>query len=319
MALLGAQEPAHAEDPADCEPTATVEGGGPARAQVVRELRSRGIATMRVEGCAFVSAQIEASGSGLAVVIVDAYGRTSERSVNGPVTAATLIESWVRTDVSAALLSTTAVAPAAPVPAERRLAPRPSVPEEVQPTLTMPAANPRPGSQVSLTAGAETSVATDGSLWLGITAGLCFRVGPVCAGALVRVSDDSRTFGESREMRTSRLDTDVLLGASLPIRKGRITLLPGLGVGIGWMRTTASNAAAGSAAEGFDIDGGGLRASAGLQLSIAVTRSVAVDLAMSGDVSPVAHTGMFDEGGYMLAGEPRGFVRGGVGVRVGLP
>ena len=181
------------------------------------------------------------------------------------------------------------------------------------------AADPRPEGKLSLTASAETSVATDGSLWLGVTAGLCFRIGPACAGALVRVSNDAATFGESREMKTGRLGTDVLLGAGLPIHKGRLTILPGIGVGVGWLRTTALNAVAPSGSDGVDVDGGGLRASATTQLSIAVSRSTAIDLGMAADVSPVAHTALYREGSSFLAGEPRGFVRGGVGVRVGLP
>jgi hypothetical protein len=327
LAVLGglfaaARPSAHAREAADCEPTATVEGGGAAQARVVDELRSRGISTVRIPGCAFVTAQLEVSAAGLAVTIVDAYGRTSERSANGPVAAATLIESWVRTDVSASLLSTKDAATEAAAPTEQRPPPRPSITEEAHPTLTLPAAPgvQRPGSQLSVTASAETSIGTDGSLWLGMSAGLCFRVGAACAGALVRVSDDSGTFGESREMRTARLGTDILLGASLPIRKGPVTLLPGLAVGVGWLRTTAlSTTAPNSGSDGFDIDGGGLRASATMSVSIALTRRIAIDLGMAADLLPLAHTAPFSEGSYILAGEPRALLRGTAGIRVGLP
>ena len=255
-------------------------------------------------------------------MIVDASGRTSTRRVNGAVAAATLIESWVRTDLDAALLPTESVAADEPAsPHWSATAARP-VMADTDPRLAMPASSAEPtlGWKISVSADAETSLATDGSLWLGVTAGLCFRVGPACAGAIVRVSSHSVASGESREMQTGRLGTDVLLGASLPIQRGRLTLLPGVGFGVGWLRTTALSAApVPGESDGVDVDGGGLRASASMRLSVAVYRSVAVDFGVAADLSPIAHTDEFTESSHLLAGEPRGFLRGGVGLRVGVP
>jgi hypothetical protein len=320
-AAIGAAESrAWAGDPSECAPAATVDGGGSARGLVLEELRARGIRTSAPAGCAVVTAQLAESPDGLVVGIVDEYGRTSERHANGPAAAATVIESWVRSDLSASLLTARNVSPPALARSER--IPRSTAPAvDTEPALAMPAtaSSKVPGSGISFSASAESSIATDGSLWLGVNAGLCFQIGAVCAGALVRVSNDAAILGESREMQTGRLGTDVLLGAALPIRKGRLTMLPGVAVGVGWLRTTALNAAPDpTQSDGVDVDGGGLRASASLRLSLAVTRSLAIDLGMAADVAPVAHTSEFKEGQALMAGEPRGFIRGGLGVRLGL-
>jgi len=299
-----------------------VEGHGPEREIVARELRERGISTAPTPGCPFVSAHISESQGGLGLVIVDASGRTSARRVNGALAAATLIESWARTDLNAALLPTERVAPAEPAsPRWSATAERPVLADS-DPRLAMPASSSEPavGWKISMSADAETSLATDGSLWLGVAAGLCFRVGPACAGAIIRVSSDSGASGESREMQTGRLGTDVLLGAALPIQRGRLTLLPGVAFGVGWLRTTALSAPpVPGETDGVDVDGGGLRASASMRLSVAVYRSVAFDFGVAADLSPIAHTGEFTESSHLLAGEPRGFLRGGVGLRVGVP
>lgn len=286
-----------------------MDGRGPLRAAVVEELAARGISSRPIAGCPAVDARIGSSSVGLLVTITDAYGRTSERTANGPAAAATLIESWVRTDLSAPLLPTRAVA-------STRMR---QVEEKDEPSLAMPMPPADAGSNISLAASAETSLATDGSLWLGVTVGLCLRVGPACAGVLVRVSNDGGTFGESHEMRTGRFGTDVLLGAGLPIRRGRLTLIPGAAVGVGWLRTSALSPTVDVGGDGVDVDGGGLRASASLRLSIAVTHTLAADFGIAADLSPVAHTAPFNADSTPLAGEPRGFFRGGVGVRWGVP
>jgi hypothetical protein len=284
-----------------------VEGSRRVQEEVSAELQRRGIVTSPASECTAVRARIGEGTAGLLVTIVDAYGRTSERAANGPAEAATLIESWVRTDLSAPLLPVLDVAVTV------------SPQGDAKQVLVMPPPMPVPArSDVSLTASAETSLATDGSLWLGLAAGVCVRMGPACAGVLVRVESDPGGYGESREMYTSRLGTAVLLGAGLPLRKGRLTLLPGVAVGIGWLRTTATSAAdRGGSGDGTEVDSGGLRASAGLRLSIAVHPRLAIDLGVAADLAPLAHTTPYNQDSIVLAGEPRGLFRGSLGVRWG--
>ena len=299
---------AQARDVLPCGSVAGVEGNGRVQKAVIDELQRRGISTTPTSECASVTARIGETTAGLLVTIVDAYGRTTERTANGPVAAATLIESWVRSDLSAPLLPVLEAGETV------------SDPEESKDMVAMPALKKevQARSNISLTASAETSLATDGSVWLGLATGICVRIGPICAGALVRVGSDSGWYGESREMYTGRLGTDVLLGAGLPMRKGRLTFLPGVAFGVGWLRTSAlPSAPAGLGGDSTDVDSGGLRASATLRLSIAVLPSLGVDLGLGADLAPVAHTTPYNLDSIVLAGEPRGFLRGSLGVRLG--
>jgi hypothetical protein len=170
---------------------------------------------------------------------------------------------------------------------------------------------------LSLSTAAETSVATDGSIWFGVNAGVCVPIGPVCAGALARVASDSGWSGDSEDQRSSRLAADVLLGAAFPTRRGRLTLLPGLGLGLGWMRITPLHSTSGRRA--IDVDTGGVRASASLRMSFRVLDEAALDLGLAADLAPLAHTAPYDAEAVFLSGEPLAYFRLGLGLRIGLP
>jgi hypothetical protein len=294
-----------------CDPAVEVLGDSSEVVAIVADLERRGIKTSPVVECPVVRARIERKVGGIGVAIVDADGRTSERTANGVAAAATLIESWTRTDVVAPLLAPRPepVPSAAPVPTTA--SPTTQVPIAVtsRPTVATPA--------LSLTASAETSLATDGSIWFGLSVGVCLRIGPACAGALARVSNDLGFSGESQDSHTGRLATDVLIGAGLPIRRGRLTLMPEMAVGVGWMRTKALTSSIGG--DPVDVDSGGLRASASIRMSLSVSTNIALDLGISADVAPLAHTAPYDTQVILLAGEPRGYLRGGLGIRIGAP
>jgi hypothetical protein len=88
-------------------------------------------------------------------------------------------------------------------------------------------------------------------------------------------------------------------------------------VGVGWLRTAALTIS--DADDPADADGGGLRASASLRLSLAITSMLALDFGLAADVAPLAHTRPYEADAVALAGEPRGYLRGGLGVRWGSP
>jgi hypothetical protein len=287
-----------------CVPVARVEGTGAEWSDVVTELGRRGIATSSIpEGCSVVRAELRQVGEGLVVRVVDADGRTTERTTHTPAAAATFIESWTRGDVVAPLL----VARADPAIAHR-------VPT---PDKTTTPNNSRLATALSLSTAAETSVATDGSIWFGVNAGVCVPIGPVCAGALARVASDSGWAGDSEDQRSSRLAADVLLGAAFPTRRGRLTVLPGLGLGLGWMRIASLRSTSGTGP--VNVDTGGVRASASLRMSFRLLDEVALDLGLAADLAPLAHTALYDTRTTFLSGEPLAYFRLGLGVRIGLP
>ena len=285
-----------------CTPAARVEGSGAEWSDVVADLGRRGIATSSVpEGCSAIHAELRPAAEGLVVRVVDGDGRTAERTAHTPAAAATFIESWTRGDVVAPLL----VARADPAIAHRM----------PTPDKTTRATGDRLAATLSLSTAAETSVATDGSIWFGVNAGVCVPIGPACAGALARVASDSGWSGDSEDQRSSRLAADVLLGAALPTRRGRLTILPGLGLGLGWMRITAVHSSGNGT---IDVDTGGVRASASVRMSYRLLDEVALDVGLAADLAPLAHTALYDAGVTFLPGEPLAYFRLALGVRIGL-
>jgi hypothetical protein len=89
-----------------------------------------------------------------------------------------------------------------------------------------------------------------------------------------------------------------------------------MAIGVGWMRTTALTSSTGG--DAVDVDSGGLRAGATMRVSFDVSTNIAFDLGIGADVAPLAHTAPYDAQ-VTLAGEPRGYLRGGLGIRVGVP
>jgi hypothetical protein len=297
-----------------CVPAARVDGGSAIEATVIAELRRRGITTSPAGACPFVRADLRERGDNVVVHIVDADGRVVERTANGPLAAATLIESWTRADVVAPLL----VARPDPVPTfptTRTLASQVDTRSQVIATPRPPRDRLPPA--LSLTASGETSLATDGSIWFGLSAGLCVPMGPVCTGALARVASDPGRWGDSQDRHSSRLAADVLLGAALPFRRGRLTLLPALALGVGWMRTSALKSTV--SGDTLDVDSGGIRTSSSIQISFALSPRLALDLGLTVDFAPLAHTAPYDAEATFLAGEPLAYFRAGVGLRIGLP
>ena len=300
---------AHAAD-LDCPPAALVEGPAATVVAVVEDLRRRGIATAPAGACPFVRAQLFPGADGIVVAIVDTSGRSSVRTAGDPRGAATVIESWTRTDILEPLLTPHSAADAAALP--RRA-------EDASLSLAATSRPPRNGPAfASFTSRAEATVATDGSLWFGVSMGVCLRIGPACAGALARVSRDSGVSGDSEDFGNSRLATDVLLGAELPLESGRLTFTPGVSLGVGWMRTSGTGTTNGGSVT-IDEDSGGLLAGASTRLSFALSTHVGLDAGLEADVMPLAHPAPRDVKVTVLAGQPRGYVRGGLGMRVDLP
>ena len=297
-----------------CGPAAEVRGSEPEVVAIAAELERRGVTTVETAECpVVVRARIGRKVGGLSVAIVDLDGRASERTANGVAAAATLIESWTRTDVVAPLLAPRPES----MPPVAGLAPKAASPAAQPPSAVTLKPSEALAPALSVTASGETSLATDGSIWFGLSVGVCLRIGPTCAGAFARVSDDAGFSGGSQDSHTGRLATDVLIGAGLPMRRARLTFLPGMAIGVGWMRTKALTSSI--AGDTVDVDSGGLRASASMRISFDVSTNVALDMGIGADLAPLAHTGPYEAEATLLAGEPRGYVRGALGIRIGVP
>ena len=171
-----------------------------------------------------------------ALRIEDGFGRTNERLAGDAETAASLIESWVL-DEDADLLAPRLVSTLAPAAAA------PSTAAEVQ-ALSPVTAPPVAGApRWRLFGVGEVSVGTAPATWLGGAATGCHRAGPVCVGARARL-------GRAREWQQElvfdaaleQTAVDALAIAAVPLTRGRLMLLPLIGLGVGWIRSAVSRA-----------------------------------------------------------------------------
>jgi len=263
-----------------------------------RSVDARGGGTVEARGTGAVDARGGKSGEARGAV----PDGVIERAVSGPSTAATVIESWVRSDVAAPLLEARAV------PAAEAEAPVVAAPGAVAPS---PAAT---GTQLFIAA--ETSVASDRTVWQGVQLGACVMFGPICAaarvhgGKVISAPDGWNSF--------VRKGAEAYGGIDIPIAIGRSRLTPGFAAGYGTMLTHHIGDG-----EKTGIEISGPRAEAHVGLSIPLTPHLAIDLATTAELTQA--TGMETHGtpsgtgaAIVYPDEPRALFRFAVGVRYGV-
>lgn len=290
---------------APCGPAAELLGP-PELVQAVSEgLLARG---MRAPAPGCPATRVRLGRHGRQIVVAElGEGAPRERLVADAETAASLIESFTRSDISAPLLGgRTIIVDHPPAPA--------------------PAAAPARASSVVVAAAVEAAVGFDASLWIGASLRGCGRLGPVCLGVLLRAAGDVAPPALAG-YAVERLAADFLASLSVPLRRRRLLLSPSVGVGGGllWTQITG-DILAGSKA------GGGFRAELGLGLGVLLARELSLDLALSlaaalppggGDLLATPYVdvrmgrGRDDPMTIAAPGGPYGLLRLGVGLRWG--
>jgi hypothetical protein len=242
-----------------CPPVAVVDGSRAIVRSVRALLYAHGVGAESV-ACTDIAVHAlllaEPDARGYRLHIVDGSGRVSERRVRDAVTAASLIESWAvpQTD---ALVS--------PPPAAR---PPARAPERISATVT-----PLPDAAAwRLTAAAEVTEGTDGSVWFGGTVTGCARVGALCLGGRLRYARDDGVSGpDTQGGDLTRTAFGALALVGLPLHAGAATVMPLVGVGIEQLHTALSPA--GIENNPAVVDVVGLRVEGGASLLVAVSRT----------------------------------------------
>ncbi len=302
-----------------CTPAAIVEGPMPdISLQVSAALQRSGVSSGRpatgAATCGVVRATVRRAQEGVLVSIQDQYGRRSHRAVSSPAAAATLIESWARTDVPADVLLPHAHAGEASLQDSAGLAAA---------TVAASPALARWGAGLA----AESSMAVDASTWWGARLAGCVRIGRVCLETAGRLASDAGSTGGSHAVPTDRLAVEGLLGARMPFAIGRLTVAPGLSAGVGWMRSQSLGGAGDHEEEEGDdnTDAGlvantvGMRAEASVGLSWPVYRGFLLDLNLASTLAPMARTNGFARDGSRAAAEPQWLFHAALGARWGAP
>lgn len=297
-----------------CPPIVQLEGDSALTAPIALALREHGIQLASQVGCPVIRAQIERRGALLAVRLLEEVQHV-DRTVTDLQIATTVIESWVRSDISAPLLAS--LMPKVPeLPAPPMASPSPVSPPPAPPPH-------RTRFAVELLPEAGVDVAAAG--WFGGSLRACTRVGLFCLGVTTRLAAAVPvTQGEG--IVDQRLAGDLLAHLELPVRLRRITVSPGLGLGAGFVRHSLSHQVSPVVAEVGEplmlqqsaIHDGGLRAD--LRMLTAITLRSGLELALGFSLTAAflnSDATWVREGHELrlLPATPWGLFRGGLGLR----
>jgi len=292
----------------------TLAGDSELVAAMLWPLTERGIVVVPAEQVGAMQVRIQRDPAGLRVFIRDRHDNVVQRVAATPEMAAVVVESWMREDLTQPLLQPHAVV--TPV-------------ESSTPLRAPPAPVPTP-LIASVVVATQTSLATDNTLWVGASVGACVHVGWLCLGLQTQFASDSARMGDvgaryapadgatcqytdpSGTRQMTRMSAGALATVDLPLHIGAGTFGPGLGVGAGWQSTRATLGDHSGAVVSI-----GLRSATHLFLSWPLLGALALDAGLWADVLPLAHTGDFNSSGFVLPGEPLGFMRFELGLRYG--
>lgn len=274
-----------------CPPAVALDGDAALIGVVGDVLAARGIA-IEPAGCPAVAARIERRGDALVVDVAGPGGAAVQRVVGNTATAATVIESFSRSDVGTPLLAARAVRRDEPaVAAELDAAP----------------ASASSARGIHVFGAFETSFASDGTAWLGAHVGACVMIGRICAAARLRGAGVVGGPGAWEDVYERR-GTELLFGVDIPFAIGGWTFSPGFAAGLGQMHTRGGD-------RDMRAETGGPRADVHATLSIPVG-GMAIDLFGAADLTQETRV----EWGPTMAplpDEPRLLVRFGAGLRYG--
>lgn len=211
--------------PENCPQVVQLQGDSSFAAAIGQALRRRGIATQPVAGCPAVHAQLQRHGTLLAITVHEEV-RLGERIVADVATAVAVIESWVRSDISAPLLALPPPPPALP--------PAPLPPAAPAPPIQIVASRTR----FAIDLAAEVGVDTDSTAWIGASLRGCLVVKTVCLGLAWRMAGDLPSL-QPNGIFDQRLAADFLGTLAVPLRVGWMRFIPSIGLGAGWLRHTA--------------------------------------------------------------------------------
>lgn len=264
-------------------PCAALEGDATLVDKIANRLQADGVTTTAQPACTHV--QVAVRGDAIELVRDDG---SSERVVGQLDTAVTLIESWTRNELEIAML-----------------APR------QQPEQPMAVAAPSPAlvqnyPRVQAFTTFETAYSDDRSNWLGVVAGACVQVGPICAAVRARVA----AVVEGRWEDSDRHAEELIVGGDVSRTLGSTIATFGFGAGMGATHTGILEAGGMHGSETF-----GLRADVHLSWVLPVTKKVGIDVMATLGIAQV--TDVESSSMTRIVDEPRFLGRLGAGLRFG--
>jgi hypothetical protein len=318
---------------ADCFPAVLVHGPEQIRTAVTDELARAGVHVTPPPGCVpDEDVTVSEGGPGLKLMMVDAYGRVTRRTVSDVPAAAAVIESRTGVELLVPLLpegevvshesygegeskadlpdANGAAALVAPAAALERS------PEIV--AKTAPAAEVHPARVVTLVVATEIAAGSDASAWAGLSVSGCVELGPVCLGSLIRFWHDLDASEESANAIHRRDAGEVAVSLDVPISRGRFAIRPGVALGVGWIHMGGFGAHA-QMVDDNEFDHGDVSAGLHVAAALPVSQHWSLEGGLGVSLSLFAHQAPFAIGGVILPGEPLAYGLASIGLRYGIP
>lgn len=294
-----------------CRPSVVLSGDATIAAAMEKLPVFDGFSKTALPGCPAVWVSVERVGGGLALEITDHLGRVYERTVGDLETAAALIESWARGDALMAALP-----PSSQVPPEASGKSEPDTPKTPADQKEKTVKESAIGNSIVAGAGFETSVGADGSTWFGGRFHWCTQIGITCIGTLARGGADPMISGRYRHLSDIRSYMEVLLTFWFPISVRRVRVSPTIGFGAGWMQTSYAEEDGDGTTQPDVAESsfGGMRLDVSCRVSVRIHRELTIDLAAGLTTSFIAEEEKVEVNGVTIAGEPRNYLRTGLGL-----
>jgi hypothetical protein len=300
-----------------------VHGPEKIRAGITVELARAGVHVTPPPGCVAEDVTVSERGTGLTLMMIDAYGRVTRRTVSDVLAAAAVIESRTGVDLLVPLLPEGEVVsaesdgtddggfPLAPA------APQATAPEVVSKAAPVSEAHPATHG-VTLLVATEMAAGSDDSAWAGLSLSGCVTLGPACLGTVIRFWHDLDASDESAQVIHRRDAGEVAVSLDLPFSRGRFAVRPGVELGIGWIHMGGFGAHA-QDVDDNEFDHGDVSAGAHVAASVAVWRHWSLEAGLGVSFSLFAHQAPFFVNGVTLPGEPLAYGLASLGFRYGVP
>jgi hypothetical protein len=260
--------------------------------------------------------------AGLALTMIDAYGRVTRRVVSDVPSAAAVIESRTGVELLVPLLPDGEAVPGGHDGQEGgELVTLTAAPGSAPAAVVNAAPAPEPHAAargVTLLVATEMAAGSDDSGWAGLSVSGCVTLGPTCLGTLLRFWHDLDASDESANVIRRRDAGEVAVSLDLPFSRGRLAFRPGVELGVGWIHMGGFGAHA-QMVDDNEFDHGDVSAGLHFAASLAVSRHWSVEGGLGVSVSLFAHQAPFVLDGVTLPGEPLGYGLASLGFRYGVP
>ncbi len=292
----------------DCVGLLEIVGDEALAAEIKERISRPNVLGNPTDACPGKTVHVERKQEKIHLEMTDSTGRKHERTVTNLDAAVALIESCFDRDLTSTLLDPELAVEESSVEKGTDES-KPSTQKQAREEDLAVSRN----RELWLRAAGEVWGGFDASLWIGANIGGCVRLGITCLGATARYGYDFHRTGTSGTYSTRRHSLDGLVTLDFPLEWGLVTLVPGAGLGFGWVACFKEDQVS-----GYDIANDNIlsaKVDAHLILSIALPKGLAFEIGASAGMSFFGHTGEKEKEEFVIASQPLGQGRGSLGLR----